>query len=109
MTLKGLIKLTTILQAYPLTIIQWQILTTVADNAGQTITDLVKEKKLTCGTPSDIAVSVKRLGEGRYDRPGLGLITKIQHEDDGRFNKLYLSDTGKELIKKLRGQLRRIK
>ncbi|MGI9279837.1 MAG: MarR family winged helix-turn-helix transcriptional regulator [Endozoicomonas sp.] len=109
MTLKGLIKLTHLLQEYPLTIIQWQILLVVAENPGETITDLVNAEKLTCGTPSDIAVSVKRLGEGRHDRPGLGLIKKAQHEDDGRYFKLTLTPKGKKLVEKIKTKARYIK
>lgn len=109
MTLKGLVKLTQLLQEYPLTIIQWQILLVVAENPGETITDLVNDEKLTCGTPSDIAVSVKRLGEGRHDRPGLGLIKKVQHEDDGRFYKLSLTSKGKKLVEKIKSKSRYIK
>ena len=109
MTLKGLIKLTQLLQEYPLTIIQWQILLVVAENPGETITDLVNDEKLTCGTPSDIAVSVKRLGEGRHDRPGLGYIKKAQHEDDGRYYKLTLSAKGKKLVEKIKGKSRYLK
>ena len=41
MTLKGLIKLTQLMQEQPLTVIQWQILLVVAENPGETITDLV--------------------------------------------------------------------
>ncbi len=109
MTLKGLIKLTSVLQKYPLTIIQWQILFVVAENPGETITDLVNEGKLVCGTPSDIAVSVKRLGEGRRDRPGLGYIKKQQHEDDGRYFKLSLTAKGKKLIDKIKADVRSFK
>ncbi len=109
MTIKGLIKLTAILQAHPLTIIQWQILMVVAENPGETITDLVNDGKLVCGTPSDIAVSVKRLGEGRHDRPGLGLLKKQQHEDDGRYFRLFLSAKGKKLVDKLRQQMKNIR
>ena len=61
MTLKGLIKLTQLMQEQPLTIIQWQILFVVADNPNETITDLVNEDKLTCGTPSDIVRCVFQL------------------------------------------------
>ncbi|MDD7804734.1 MAG: hypothetical protein PUP46_04060 [Endozoicomonas sp. (ex Botrylloides leachii)] len=109
MTLKGLVKLTQLMQEYPLTVIQWQILLVVAENPGETITDLVNEDKLQCGTPSDIAVSVKRLGEGRHDRPGLGLIKKAQHEDDGRYFKLTLSPKGKKLIEKIKQKSRYLK
>ncbi len=109
MTLNGLIKLTSLLQEPPLTIIQWQILLVVAENPGETITDLVNDGKLDCGTPSDIAVSVKRLGEGRHDRPGLGLLKKQQHEDDGRYFRLSLSPKGKKLVEKLKQKLRTIK
>ncbi|PJE79032.1 hypothetical protein CI610_01996 [invertebrate metagenome] len=109
MTLKNLIKLTQFMQEYPLTVIQWQILLVVADNPGETITDLVNDAKLTCGTPSDIAVSVKRLGEGRHDRPGLGLIKKTQHENDGRYFKLVLSAKGKKLIDKVKQKTRYLK
>lgn len=109
MTLKGLIKLTQLMQEYPLTMIQWQILLVVAENPGETITDLVNEEKLLCGTPSDIAVSVKRLGEGRHDRPGLGLIKKVQHEDDGRYFKLNLTPKGKKMVEKLKQKSRYLK
>jgi len=109
MTLKGLIKLTQQMQEYPLTVIQWQILLVVADNPGETITDLVNEEKLLCGTPSDIAVSVKRLGEGRHDRPGLGLIKKVQHEEDGRYFKLTLTAKGKKVVEKIRTKSRNLK
>ncbi len=109
MTLKGLIKLTQLMQEYPLTVIQWQILLVVAENPGETITYLVNEDKLLCGTPSDIAVSVKRLGEGRHDRPGLGLIKKVQHEDDGRYFKLSLSPKGKKLVDKIKQKSRYFK
>lgn len=109
MTLKGLIKLTSVLQAQPLTIIQWQILLVVAENPGETITDLVNDGKLDCGTPSDIAVSVKRLGEGRHDRPGLGLLKKVQHEDDGRYFRLSLSPKGKKLVDKVKQQIKAVK
>ena len=109
MNLKGLIKLTDVLQEYPLTIIQWQILLVVAENPNSTITDLVNEGKLNCGTPSDIAVSVKRLGEGRHDRPGLKLIKKAQHEDDGRYFKLSLSAKGKKMLEKIKGKIRTLR
>ena len=109
MTLKGLIKLTSVLQEYPLTIIQWQILLVVAENPGETITDLVNEEKLVCGTPSDIAVSVKRLGEGRRDRPGLGLLKKQQHEDDGRYFRLSLSAKGKKMVDRIKTKIRNFK
>ncbi len=109
MTIKGLIKLTNVLQVHPLTIIQWQILLVVAENPGETITDLVNDGKLECGTPSDIAVSVKRLGEGRHDRPGLGLLKKVQHEDDGRYFRLSLSAKGKKLVEKLKQQIKSVK
>lgn len=109
MTLKGLIKLTQLMQEHPLTVIQWQILLVVAENPGETITDLVNEDKLLCGTPSDIAVSVKRLGEGRHDRPGLGLIKKVQHEDDGRYFKPSLSPKGKKLVEKIKQKSRYLK
>ncbi|UYM15847.1 MarR family winged helix-turn-helix transcriptional regulator [Endozoicomonas euniceicola] len=109
MTIKGLIKLTQLLQEYPLTIIQWQILMVISENPGETITDLVNEEKLTCGTPSDIAVSVKRLGEGRHDRPGLGLIKKSQHEADGRYFKLTLTAKGKKLVEKIKNKSRTMK
>ena len=109
MTLKGLVKLTQLMQDYPLTMIQWQILLVIAENPGETITDLVNADKLQCGTPSDIAVSVKRLGEGRHDRPGLGLIKKAQHEDDGRYFKLTLSAKGKKLVEKIKQKSRYLK
>lgn len=109
MTLKGLIKLSQLMQEQPLTVIQWQILFVVADNPNETITDLVNEDKLTCGTPSDIAVSVKRLGEGRHDRPGLGLIKKVKHEADGRYFKLTLSAKGRKLVDKIRQKSRYMK
>ncbi len=109
MTIKSLIKLTKILQDHPLTIIQWQILLVVAENPGETITDLVNDGKLDCGTPSDIAVSVKRLGEGRHDRPGLGFLKKVQHEDDGRYFRLSLSARGKKLVEKLKQQIKSVK
>ncbi|MDP0563573.1 MAG: MarR family winged helix-turn-helix transcriptional regulator [Candidatus Endonucleobacter sp. (ex Gigantidas childressi)] len=105
MTLQGLITLTQILKDMPLTVIQWQILLVVADNTGETITDLVNEEKLQCGTPSDIAVSVKRLGEGRHDRPGLDLIKKTAHPDDGRYFKLALSPKGKRLVTKIKKKI----
>lgn len=108
MKLKSFIALTEHMHAYPLTVIQWNILLVVADNPGETITDLVNEGKLTCGTPSDIAVSVKRLGEGRHDRPGLGLIKKVQHEDDGRYFRLSLSSKGKKLVEKMKKQMRKL-
>ncbi len=98
-----------VMQEYKLTVIQWQILLVVAENPGETVTDLVNEDKLTCGTPSDIAVSVKRLGEGRHDRPGLGLIRKQKHEDDGRYFKLYLSSRGKNLLNKLNTKIKSVK
>lgn len=109
MTLKGLIKLTNILQDYSLTVIQWQILLVIAENQGETITDLANKGKLTCGTPSDIAVTVKRLGEGRHDRPGLGLLKKKQHEADGRCFRLSLSTKGKKFVDKLKLQLKNVK
>lgn len=109
MTLKGLIKLTFLLKKHPLTIIQWQILLVIAENPSETITDLVNDGRLDCGTPSDIAVSVKRLGEGRHDRPGLGLLKKQQHEDDGRYFRLSLSPKGKKLVDKIKQKLRYIK
>ena len=109
MTFNGLIKLTALLQKPRLTIIQWQILLVVAENPGETITDLVNDDKLDCGTPSDIAVSVKRLAEGRHDRPGIGLLKKQQHEDDGRYFRLFLSPKGKKLVDKLKQKLRSIK
>lgn len=105
MTLQGLIKLTQALQEIPLTVIQWQILFVVADNPGASITTLVNSNKLTCGTPSDIAVSVKRLAEGRPDRPGLGLIQKFQHEKDGRYYKLMLTNEGKKLVNLIKKKL----
>lgn len=109
MTLKGLIKLTQLMQEQPLTVIQWEILLVVAENPGETITDLVNCDKLLCGTPSDIAVSVKRLSEGRHDRPGLGLIKKAKHKDDGRYFKLTLSPKGKKLVEKLTQKTRSMK
>ncbi|MDP0587749.1 MAG: MarR family winged helix-turn-helix transcriptional regulator [Candidatus Endonucleobacter bathymodioli] len=108
MTLQSLIKLTQLLKETPLTVIQWQILLVVADNTGETITDLVNDEKLRCGTPSDIAVSVKRLGEGRHDRPGLGLIKKTAHPDDGRYFKLALSPKGKRLITNIKKKIRNL-
>ena len=105
MTLKELIKLTQVLQDYSLTVIQWQILLVVAENPGQTITDLVNDGQLTCGTPSDIAISVKRLGEGRHDRPGFGLIKKVLDENDRRYARLTLSASGKRLVKDVMAQL----
>ncbi len=109
MTIKNLVKLMTVMQEYKLTVIQWQILLVIAENPGETVTDLVNEDKLTCGTPSDIAVSVKRLGEGRHDRPGLGLIRKQKHEDDGRYFKLSLSSKGKNLLNKLNNKIKSLK
>lgn len=109
MTLNGLIKLTFLLQDPPLTAIQWQILLVVAQNPGETITGLVYDEKLNCGTPSDIAVSVKRLAEGRRDRLGLGLLKKKRHEDDARYFRLFLSAKGKKLIEKFKLKLRAIK
>lgn len=109
MTIKNLVKLMMVMQEYQLTIIQWQILLVIAENPGETITDLVNDGKLICGTPSDIAVSVKRLGEGRHDRPGLGLLRKQQHEDDGRYYRLSLSSKGKKMIEKLKGKIRNLR
>ena len=109
MTIKNLVKLMMVMQEYQLTIIQWQILLVIAENPGETITDLVNDEKLICGTPSDIAVSVKRLGEGRHDRPGLGLLRKQQHEDDGRYFRLSLSAKGKKLVEKLKGKIRTLR
>ena len=106
MTIKNLIKLMMVMQEYQLTIIQWQILLVVSENAGETITDLVNQGKLICGTPSDIAVSVKRLGEGRHDRPGLGLLKKQKHEEDGRYYRLSLSTKGKRLVEKLKTKIK---
>ncbi len=109
MTIKNLVKLMIIMQEHKLTIIQWQILLVIAENPGETITDLVYDGKLTCGTPSDIAVSVKRLGEGRHDRPGLGLIRKQKHEDDGRYFRLSLSAKGKKLVEKLKTKIKNLR
>ena len=109
MTIKTLIKLMVSMQEHRLTVIQWQILLVIAENPGGTITDLVTEGELTCGTPSDIAVSVKRLGEGRHDRPGLKLLRKQQHEEDGRYFRLYLSVKGKKLVEKLKGKIRNLR
>lgn len=101
MTLKGLIKVTQALQDDSLTLIQWQILFVVAENPGETITDLVNDGKLTCGTPSDICISVKRLGEGRHDRPGLRLIRKVRDKDDRRSYRLTLSSKGQRLVRRV--------
>ena len=109
MTIKNLVKLMMVMQEYQLTIIQWQILLVISENPGETITDLVNDGKLICGTPSDIAVSVKRLGEGRHDRPGLGLLRKQQHEDDGRFYRLSLSSKGKKMVEKLKVKIKNLR
>jgi DNA-binding MarR family transcriptional regulator len=109
MTLKGIIKLVQLIQEYRLTVIQWQILLVVAENPGSTITGLVKSGKLTCGTPSDIAVTVKRLGEGRHDRPGMSLIKKEQLKSDARYFKLSLSAKGKRLVEKIKTKARSYK
>ncbi len=109
MTIKNLVKLMMTLQEYKLTVIQWQILLVIAENPGETITNLVNNGKLICGTPSDIAVSVKRLGEGRHDRPGLGLLRKQKHEDDGRYFRLSLSTKGKKLVDKLKGKVKSLR
>ena len=52
---------------------------------------------------------VKRLGEGRHDRPGLGLIKKVQHEDDGRYFKLTLTAKGKKMVEKIKQKSRYLK
>jgi len=109
MTLKGLIKLTHILKDPSLTVIQWQILLVIADNPRETITDLCNQGKLNCGKPSDIAVSVKRLAEGRLDRPGLGYLKKQKHETDSRYHRLVLSAKGKRLVESLKGKIKNIK
>ncbi len=97
--LNHLIDVIRILRCYPLTVTQWEILLVIAANPGDTITHMVDDSKLTCGTPSDIAISVKRLGEGRFDRPGLGLVKKVQDRRDRRYYRLNLTRKGQRLIK----------
>ncbi len=72
----------------------------IADHPDETIANLVKSGQL-AGRPSDVAICVKRLSEGRFDRSGLGLVDKTWDKGDRRCCRLSLSDKGQHWVREV--------